>query len=60
MGANAITPDLLGAIAALATEHHLPATFIAGLAPEREHARDAEGQFIADDPATPDVDEAWA
>ena len=22
-------------------------------------ARDAEGRFIADDPATPDVDEAW-
>lgn len=22
-------------------------------------ARDAEGRFIADDPATPDMDEAW-
>lgn len=22
-------------------------------------ARDADGRFIADDPATPDVDEAW-
>ena len=25
-----------------------------------ERARDAEGRFIADDPATPDVDEALA
>jgi hypothetical protein len=24
-----------------------------------ERARDANGQFIPDDPATPDVDEAW-
>jgi len=24
-----------------------------------ERARDASGQFIPDDPATPDVDEAW-
>ena len=26
---------------------------------ERIRARDAQGQFVADDPATPDVDEAW-
>jgi hypothetical protein len=26
---------------------------------EVERARDEEGQFVADDPATPDVDEAW-
>jgi hypothetical protein len=25
-----------------------------------ERARDANGQFIPDDPSTPDVDEAWA
>lgn len=31
--AGAITPELLGAIGALATQHHLPAQFIAGLAP---------------------------
>jgi hypothetical protein len=24
-----------------------------------ERARDADGRFIPDDPATPDVDEAW-
>jgi hypothetical protein len=24
-----------------------------------ERARDANGQFIPDDPSTPDVDEAW-
>ena len=62
MTAGAITPELLTAISALAAQHHLPAPFIAGLtpaAPERVRARDADGQFIADDPATPDVDEAW-
>jgi hypothetical protein len=26
---------------------------------ELARARDAEGQFIADDPTTPNVDEAW-
>ena len=25
-----------------------------------ERARDGEGRFIPDDPATPDVNEAWA
>jgi hypothetical protein len=25
-----------------------------------ERARDTNGQFIPDDPSTPDVDEAWA
>jgi hypothetical protein len=62
MTTGAISPELLGGIAAMAAEHHLPAAFIAGLAPaapERERARDADGQFIADDPSTPDVDEAW-
>jgi hypothetical protein len=60
MSTGAISPELLGGIATMAAEHHLPVAFIAGLAPERERARDADGQFIADDPATPDVDEAWA
>ena len=32
MATGAITPELIGAIAALAAEHHLPAEFIAGLA----------------------------
>jgi hypothetical protein len=62
MATGAISPELLGGIAALAAEHHLPVAFITGLtpaAPERERARDTDGQFIADDPATPDVDEAW-
>lgn len=27
--------------------------------PERVRARNADGTFMADDPATPDVDEAW-
>lgn len=26
---------------------------------EAERARDEDGKFLADDPATPDVDEAW-
>jgi len=26
---------------------------------EAERARDDDGKFLADDPATPDVDEAW-
>ena len=62
MTAGAITPGLLTAISALAAQHHLPAQFIAGLAPaapERVRARDADGQFIADDQAIPDVNEAW-
>ncbi len=62
MAAGAITPELLADIAGLAVQHHLPAPFIAGLAPaapERERARDEQGRFIEDDPATPDVDEAW-
>ena len=25
----------------------------------RKRAKDAEGKFVGDDPATPDVDEAW-
>jgi hypothetical protein len=33
MATGAIAPELLGGIAALAAEHHLPATFIAELAP---------------------------
>lgn len=62
MTAGAITPELLTAISALAAQHHLPAQFIAGLAPvapERVRARDEEGLFIGDDPTTPDADEAW-
>lgn len=27
--------------------------------PESERARNEDGTFVADDPATPDVDEAW-
>jgi hypothetical protein len=62
MASDTVPAGLLSDIAALAVQHHLPAPFIAGLAPaapERERARDEEGLFIADDPATPDVDEAW-
>ena len=30
-----------------------------GNEPEQQRARDANGRFIADDPTTPDEDEAW-
>ena len=30
-----------------------------GEEPEPQRARDADGKFIADDPTTPDVNEAW-
>jgi hypothetical protein len=62
MAAGAIAPELLADIAGLAVQYHLPAPFIAGLAPtapERERARDGEGLLIGDDPTTPDINEAW-
>lgn len=37
---------------------HLPEEFIAALSPGRVRARNADGTFRADDPATPE-DEAW-
>ena len=41
----------------LMQQHHLAGAY--QLQPPAERARDASGQFVADDPATPDVDEAW-
>ena len=41
----------------LMQQHHLAGVY--QLEPPAERARNASGQFIADDPATPDIDEAW-
>lgn len=46
-------------LAGLMATHHLSGLYLLA-PPTPERARDADGQFIADDPATPDVDEAWA
>lgn len=60
MATGAITPELLGAIGVLAQQFNLPSKFVTALMPAAlERARDANGQFIPDDPATPDKNEAW-
>lgn len=41
----------------LMVQHHLAGVY--QLQPPAQRARNASGQFIPDDPATPDVDEAW-
>ena len=41
----------------LMSQHHLAGVY--QLQPTAERARNASGQFIPDDPATPDIDEAW-
>ena len=53
-----ITPETVAELVALAEQCQLPAEFVAALGPERERARDEQGRFIADNPATPQ-DEAW-
>jgi hypothetical protein len=45
-------------LTALMSQHHLAGVY--QLQPSVQRARNASGQFIPDDPATPDVDEAWA
>jgi hypothetical protein len=51
-------PEVLAELVAAAQAANLPTEFVAALSPERERARDEQGRFIADDPATPE-DEAW-
>lgn len=58
VAAGAADPEALAALTAAAQDCHLPAEFVATLEPNRERARDEQGRFIADDPATPQ-DEAW-
>lgn len=54
---NLLTLELAAVVQTLAGQHNLPSEFIASLRPRR--ARNPDGTFRADDPATPDVDEAW-
>jgi hypothetical protein len=59
LGQVALTEAHAAELAGLMSTYHLSGSYLlAPPAPER--ARDADGQFVADDPATPDVNEAWA
>jgi hypothetical protein len=58
VGAANVPPEVIAGFVAVATACHLPAEFVAALELNRERARDEQGRFIADDPATPQ-DEAW-
>jgi len=51
--------DALAELVALAGDCNLPAEFVGAVAGQRVRARDSQGRFLPDDPATPDVDEAW-
>lgn len=52
-------PEVVAELVTAAHAANLPAEFVGVLAPELIRARDEQGRFIADDPATP-RDEAWA
>lgn len=52
-----LEPAHAAELAALMKQHHLAGVY--ALQPPAERARDELGQFLADDPATPDVNEAW-
>ena len=52
-------PEALAELVGLAELCYLPAEFVAAIAGQRVRARDSQGRFLPDDPATPDVDEAW-
>jgi hypothetical protein len=51
--------DALAELVALAGDCNLPSEFVGAVAGQRVRARDSQGRFLPDDPATPDVDEAW-
>lgn len=51
--------DLVPGLVTAAQAANLPDEFVGAIQGQRVRARDAMGRFIADDPATPDVDEAW-
>jgi hypothetical protein len=57
--ASGLTPESLSAIVAKAAECNLPDEFIQSLAPTLQRARNEDGTFKADDPATPNINEAW-
>lgn len=62
VGAGGASPEALAALAASAEACNLPAKFVAAIDPAPEpgliRARDEQGRYIADDPATPQ-NEAW-
>lgn len=49
---------LVAELSAAAVTANLPAEFVQAVSGQRVRARDAQGRFVADDPATPE-DEAW-
>jgi hypothetical protein len=51
-------PQVIEGLVAAAEAANLPAEFVGALQPTPERARDEQGRFIADDPATPE-NEAW-
>lgn len=56
-----LSAEIIITMQQIATEHDLPKEFTDSLAVyPLIRARNEDGTFIADDPATPDVDEAWA
>jgi len=58
-----VNSELIATVQQLAADYDLPADFVSGLLPAASQlvrARDELGRFISDDPATTDVDEAWA
>lgn len=59
LGASQMPAVSIAEIVAKAEACHLPAEFIAALQPLRRRARNEDGTWKADDPSTPDVDEAW-
>lgn len=59
LGASQMPAERIVEIAAKAEACHLPIEFVAALQPLRRRARNEDGTWRADDPSTPDVDEAW-
>lgn len=59
LGASQMPAVSIAEIVAKAEACHLPVEFVAALQPLRRRARNEDGTWKADDPSTPDVDEAW-
>jgi hypothetical protein len=58
--AGLLTTELIIAMQEIAAEYELPEKFIEALAAyQMVRARNEDGTFKSDDPATPNVDEAW-
>ena len=58
LGQVELTAAHVAELSELMAVYHLSGTYLLA-PPTPERARDADGQFIADDPSTPDVNEAW-